>query len=79
MEVGKQEITGTDGPVGGEKSEKIGEQNNAPLSQDNVGSRLLRLMGWEQGQGLGKEGQGITNPIRYLVDTQKYYLMATDE
>jgi hypothetical protein len=45
-------------------NENVEEIDNSKLSQDNVGSRLLRLMGWEDGKGLGKEGQGITTPIR---------------
>ena len=32
--------------------------------QNNVGMRLLKGMGWEQGQGLGKTGQGSTAAIK---------------
>jgi hypothetical protein len=28
-----------------------------------IGSKLLAGMGWKQGHGLGKEGQGINRPI----------------
>ncbi|KAJ1365677.1 hypothetical protein KIN20_026085 [Parelaphostrongylus tenuis] len=34
-----------------------------PLSDDNIGSRLLKGMGWREGQGVGRNGQGIVNPI----------------
>jgi hypothetical protein len=37
---------------------------NVPVSGDSVGSRLLRLMGWSGG-GLGKDAQGIEEPVRY--------------
>ncbi|ESN94042.1 hypothetical protein HELRODRAFT_87741, partial [Helobdella robusta] len=33
------------------------------IKEDNVGNRLLQKMGWKDGQGLGKAGQGIVNPI----------------
>lgn len=35
---------------------------SVPVSEDNVGSRLLRLMGWSGG-GLGKDAQGIEEPV----------------
>jgi hypothetical protein len=33
-----------------------------PISESNVGSKLMRLMGWTGG-ALGKDGQGIEAPI----------------
>lgn len=35
----------------------------APLSADSVGHRLLRRMGWKQGEGLGRAGQGRKLPV----------------
>ena len=37
---------------------------SVPVSDESVGSRLLRLMGWTGG-GLGKDAQGIEEPVRY--------------
>ena len=28
-----------------------------------IGSKLLKKMGWTEGEGLGREGQGIREPI----------------
>ena len=33
------------------------------IQSDNVGFKLLQKAGWEEGKGLGSEGQGITAPI----------------
>ncbi|CAM9713689.1 unnamed protein product [Chrysoparadoxa australica] len=47
------------------------QQQLAPRSQriehiedSNVGNQMLRQMGWESGKGLGKDGQGITAPVK---------------
>ncbi|XP_055545406.1 RNA-binding protein 5-A [Wyeomyia smithii] len=34
-----------------------------PISQNNVGNKLLQKMGWSEGQGLGRSNQGRTNII----------------
>lgn len=33
------------------------------LSDDNVGNKLLKMMGWKEGSGLGKNSQGRLDPI----------------
>ena len=33
------------------------------LGSDNVGNKLLKKMGWNTGQGLGKSKQGIVDPL----------------
>lgn len=39
-----------------------------PIDSDNIGSELLAMMGWTQGQGLGLNNQGRTD----IVDTKIY-------
>lgn len=31
--------------------------------ESNVGNKLLKLMGWKEGQGLGSEGEGRVDPM----------------
>lgn len=33
------------------------------LTQNNLGFKMLQRMGWNEGKGLGSDGQGITAPI----------------
>lgn len=33
------------------------------LSEDNIGNKLLKMMGWTEGVGLGKNSQGRLEPI----------------
>ncbi|ULU12682.1 hypothetical protein L3Y34_015733 [Caenorhabditis briggsae] len=40
------------------------EASKRPLDDTNIGNRLLKSMGWKEGQGVGKHGQGIVNPIQ---------------
>lgn len=36
----------------------------AQIAEDNMGHKLLRGLGWQEGSGLGAEGAGIVEPIR---------------
>jgi RNA-binding protein 5/10 len=34
------------------------------IDESNVGNRILRNMGWQEGLGLGKDGSGIKEPVQ---------------
>ena len=34
-----------------------------PISGENRGRKLLKKMGWKEGEGLGKDNAGITQPV----------------
>ena len=38
-----------------------------PISEDNVGRRMLKKLGWKEGQGLGKEGTGMAEPVSQML------------
>jgi len=38
--------------------------------ENNVGNKLLKLMGWKEGQGLGTEGEGRVDPIHTAIYAQ---------
>lgn len=39
------------------------DQFQSKLSEDNIGNKLLKNMGWKEGVGLGKNNQGRLEPI----------------
>ncbi|VAH66888.1 unnamed protein product [Triticum turgidum subsp. durum] len=59
-------------PGVGERS--VGESDNTEnyevitadraIDENNVGNRILRNMGWQEGLGLGKDGSGIKEPVQ---------------
>ena len=44
-------------------SEGTSSSIHKPLATTSVGGKLLQKMGWKRGEGLGKRGQGITEPM----------------
>lgn len=44
----------------------IPEDNNCQLklTDNNVGNKMLKMMGWVPGNGLGRNNQGIVDPIK---------------
>ncbi len=41
------------------------------LDSTNVGHRLLQKMGWREGEGLGKLGEGMTAPVEATIKSSK--------
>ncbi|KAK7916023.1 hypothetical protein WMY93_011784 [Mugilogobius chulae] len=54
-------------------SEGVFRRDDAPASvhqeigEGNKGRKMLEKMGWKKGEGLGKEGSGITDPIELKI------------
>lgn len=47
------------------KSKEVARKaREEPIDATNVGNRLLKKMGWSEGEGLGKDGGGIIDPIQ---------------
>jgi len=41
------------------------------IGEENKGHKLLKLMGWKEGKGLGKDGQGRVTPVIAKIKTDK--------
>ncbi|XP_010257300.1 PREDICTED: SUPPRESSOR OF ABI3-5 isoform X2 [Nelumbo nucifera] len=56
--------------VGGRGASDVNVQSYEVITADraidesNVGNRMLRSMGWQEGLGLGKDGSGIIEPVQ---------------
>lgn len=40
-----------------------------PLDQSNIGNKMLKSMGWSEGTGLGRHGQGMNFSLHELKNT----------
>lgn len=63
----KERFIGGENPVGRDFDSNTESQSKAsvdvPLAENNIGSKMLKMMGWTGG-GLGREEQGIEEPIK---------------
>jgi hypothetical protein len=41
----------------------VSDYREFKIQAENIGYRLLAKFGWKEGEGLGKNAQGIINPI----------------
>lgn len=51
----------------GDWGDDSGGEDSALTAKYGIGAKLLKGMGWRSGQGLGKEGTGIAEPIQVKV------------
>ncbi|CDW58242.1 RNA-binding protein 5 [Trichuris trichiura] len=54
------------------------EPVSSPMQTDNKGAKLMRSMGWQEGQGLGRQNQGITDPITEWVLNNNMILLQAE-
>lgn len=40
-------------------------------SGEDVGSKMLKMMGWKEGEGLGQSGSGIVNPVKMRSNSER--------
>ena len=43
----------------------------AVINDDNLGHKMMRMMGWSPGESLGKDGNGIMDPIKVVIRSKK--------
>lgn len=64
--------------VGTRSEEALRRESEAaslrPLGEDNIGSKLLKGMGWREGQGVGRNGQGGLISVKILHFSRVLYL-----
>ncbi|MCO5607828.1 hypothetical protein L7F22_062029 [Adiantum nelumboides] len=61
----KGSIPTTEAALGGPESQAFEVITaETAIDQRNVGNRMLRSMGWQEGSGLGKDGTGIVEPVQ---------------
>jgi len=60
-----EELAGMLASGGGEAAKKHAEALEASqrIGEDNIGHRMLRGMGWQDGQGLGASASGMAAPL----------------
>lgn len=50
-------------PAASPEGNSLEARLRVPIGEQNLGSQMLRKMGWEEGSGLGAQGQGGVQPV----------------
>ncbi|XP_067667160.1 angiogenic factor with G patch and FHA domains 1-like isoform X2 [Haliotis asinina] len=64
----RRQTVGTDNPHAQDEAPASVMQ---PISTQNKGHKLLAKMGWKEGQGLGKDNSGMSEPINVMLRTNQ--------
>ncbi|RLN77886.1 hypothetical protein BBJ28_00010544 [Nothophytophthora sp. Chile5] len=60
----QERTTPSPAAVGWDSSSKAASEPAAGSLEAGIGGKMLKMMGWKSGEGLGKHGTGITAPIQ---------------
>lgn len=50
--------------IQGAKTNVVEEPTKHGIGGDNIGNQLLKKLGWKEGEGLGRDGGGIVDPVK---------------
>ncbi|KAL5004922.1 hypothetical protein ScPMuIL_018378 [Solemya velum] len=60
----RRKTVGSEHPAITEKTSAQPASVHREISADNMGHKLLKKMGWKEGESLGKDNKGITDPVQ---------------
>lgn len=59
----RRETVGVDTSHITDKAVPVAASVQTSIKKDNIGFKLLKNMGWQEGKGLGKQEDGVVEPV----------------